>query len=157
MILRRVPMPPPKYPMKRVAMPQRRHRIRPVSPKAASVKRFEKRWKAQFELRCWCCHVPHGARFLGDVELHHIRRGANRVCDPAHFILLCERCHNVVHGDRIPWNGGSRFLPPITVGQLCAIKEEHDPDGFSPMLLVTLDCELESLPAFYLNERTLYV
>ncbi len=148
--------------MKRTAMKPGKGMKRAYRPlnklgkRGREAKKIEDAWKATQKIRCWVCHLRPGQRnFMGDIQLHHLKLGKDRTrkADPRVFTLLCERDHQVAEGERIIWNGGSRFLPEITPQMLWALKLSNDPDNYDAAIA---QHGTETLATFYLLERRRY-
>lgn len=119
--------------------------------------------------RCYVCgisdQVSHWMAPVPGIQTHHLVGGAARSDEPCNMVRLCHRCHRIVHGDRIPKDGGGH-LPEITPQNLLWVKREHDPEEFDLDRLTVLKRnrhrtanynplgDPEPLDEHYLRERT---
>jgi len=101
--------------------------------------------------RCAVCHWPDG-RWGRWLELHHIVGGRGRKHVPYNMVMLCSRCHRALH-DKIADH------PEIPKGAILTAKKGEDGKVKPEQLAAlqgkkALSYEPESIPEFYMNERT---
>ena len=74
--------------------------------------------------------------------------------DPRNYVLLCARCHGVLHSGKI-----YALTPDLNARILLAVKQESDPERYAPQYLAELrhkkhlGYDPEPVPQFYLDER----
>ena len=117
------------------------------------------RWKEEGDHgdRCQVCHRPWArAGWLG-VAVHHIIRGSNgRSDEPCNLLLVCGRCHAMIHDGGYYDEKTGLPLPTITLGMVLWVKshtDEWDEERLTALYHRNLPA-WEILPAYYLAERT---
>lgn len=89
-----------------------------------------------------------------DIECHHIIRGS-RSDEPTNWLMLCHRCHGLVHDD-VYYDADGSPLPRLTLGIILTVKKlrnpgEYDRDRLQQLFGYQLVDELE-LPGFLVRE-----
>ena len=92
--------------------------------------------------RCMVCGIPYirslYARFPHGLHVHHIIGGTGgRSDEPCNFLLVCDRCHRMLHGERVPDGRGGRF-PRLNRSHALWCKREANPDESDPERLAVL-------------------
>ena len=115
---------------------------------------------------CQVCGIDgHKARWeqITGLQTHHIIK-AGRSDEPCNLLRVCERCHRVIEGERVPDENGGHW-PQLTLAHVLDCKREHDPQQYDPDRLTMLwrnrerarDFDPlprpEPLPAVYIAER----
>jgi len=116
------------------------------------------RWKVDgdHQDRCAVCWRPWSrAGWLG-FAVHHLVRGSNgRSDEPANMLMLCARCHDMVHDGQYRDEITKELLPAITFGMVLRVKsrsKEWDAARLEQLYHRALP-DMERLSLYYLNER----
>lgn len=110
---------------------------------------------------CWAC----GWRLelylsrdwmISRLENAHIIGGSGRKQDRRNIARLCSGCHRLSHGDIIRIAGEP--LPKLTLGNILHLKQEFDPEFYSPDYLIDIKIgvflpEPEKLPYWFCQSR----
>jgi hypothetical protein len=109
--------------------------------------------------RCAACGIP-GLNALSDrwppgLQTHHIIK-PGRSDEPCNLLRLCERCHRLAEGERVP-RGRALYWPTLPLAVCLALKLAADPEEWNPERLAVLAHrtlpELAPIPAAFLEER----
>lgn len=87
------------------------------------------RWKVSGDHgnHCQVCHVPPQYAGMLAMAVHHIIRGTNgRSDEPCNFLLVCGRCHSMIHDGQYRDERTGELLPAITLGMVLWIKSHTD-------------------------------
>ncbi len=77
--------------------------------------------------RCGVCHVPLERSGWRGLTVHHIIHGANgRDDEPCNFLLVCGRCHDMIHDGQYRDEETGELLPPITLGMVLWVKSHTE-------------------------------
>lgn len=109
--------------------------------------------------RCAVCGIAtwqmYRERWPFWLQCHHICK-PGRSDEPCNFLPVCERCHRVIEGERVPCGKGI-YCPPLPMGVVLWIKREMTSKEWRPGRLAELYHralpELQEIPDFYLQER----
>jgi hypothetical protein len=97
------------------------------------------------------------------LQTHHIIK-PGRSDEPCNLFRVCEQCHRIIEGERVPDNKGGYF-PKLTLAHVLHCKRELDPHEYDPDRLTVLWRHRErkdgfdplprpqSLPEAFLEER----
>lgn len=105
--------------------------------------------------QCAVCEWP-GRDPRRRLEIHHIQGGAGRKHDPRNLLMLCSRCHCVLHSGKVCGN-----FPDLNKSHILWCKQDTDPDNYDPRYLASLRGKVGlgmdpcQPPQYYMDERTL--
>jgi hypothetical protein len=106
--------------------------------------------------KCQVCHVPHHRSGWLGMAVHHIAHGSNgRSDEPCNMLLVCSRCHAMIHDGQHRDDKTNELLPPITLGNVLWVKS-HTDDWDEDRLTELYHRDLPAwdiLPAYYMAER----
>jgi hypothetical protein len=109
--------------------------------------------------RCQVCHRPWARAGWRGFAVHHIIRGANgRSDEPCNFLLVCARCHDMIHDGVYRDERTKELLPAITLGMVLWIKshtDEWDESRLTELYHRRLP-EWQVLDQYYMTERTCF-
>ena len=109
--------------------------------------------------RCQICLKPWIKTGWRGFAVHHIIHGANgRSDEPCNFLLVCSRCHDMIHAGGYRDEKTKKLLPTITLGNVLWVKlimsdcSECDEVRLTALYHRNLP-PLDVLPDYYLAER----
>ena len=62
------------------------------------------------------------------LQTHHIIK-PGRSDEPCNLLRVCEQCHRIVEGERVPHDKGGHY-PKLTLAHVLHCKREHDPHEY---------------------------
>lgn len=106
--------------------------------------------------RCQICHRPWARAGWRGFNVHHIIHGANgRSDEPCNLLLVCGRCHDMIHDGCYRDERTKLLLPAITLGMVLWVKshtEEWDESRLTLLYHRTLPAR-EILAGYCMEER----
>lgn len=127
------------------------------------------RWAATHDY-CQVCLISERAarwRRLTGLQTHHIIK-PGRSDEPCNLLRVCERCHRIIEGERVPDRKAGHF-PKLTLAHVLHCKRELDPHEYDPDRLTVLWRHRErkdgfdplprpqSLPEAFIKERLRWI
>jgi hypothetical protein len=95
-------------------------------------------WAARHDY-CQVCLISERAarwRRLTGLQTHHIIK-PGRSDEACNLLRVCEQCHRIIEGERVPDNQGGYF-PKLTLAHVLHCKRELDPHEYDPDRLTVL-------------------
>ena len=96
------------------------------------------RWAERHDY-CQVCGIDKRATRWGrlaGLQTHHIIK-PGRSDEPCNLLRVCERCHWIVEGERVPDDQGGHY-PKLALAHVLHCKREHDPHEYDPDRLTLL-------------------
>ncbi len=121
-------------------------------------KRAVEKWKESGDHgdRCQVCHRTWARSGWRGLSVHHIIHGSNgRSDEPCNMLLVCGRCHDMIHDGQYRDEVTKELLSAITLAMVLWIKSqttEWDGERLTALYHRRLP-ECEPLAEYYLNER----